>query len=154
MEIIFIRHAKAEERRADTLDLERHLTDKGKKKFQKIMPEFKKKLEPIEKRDILLWSSPANHALETAEIIVHTFQMEIHSVYDFIYGGNFEELQAEVKEVPDQMTLMIVGHEPILSEWTERITGEQLKMKKGEIINIQVKELSPLEGNVEWSIKP
>ena len=154
MEIIFIRHGKAEKRHRDLIDLERHLTDKGKKKFQKLMPSFKKKLKSNENHKMLLWSSPANRALETAKIVANAFHIEIDRVYDFIYGGNFEELQVALEEIPNQTTLIIVGHEPILSEWVERITGEQLQLKKGEIINIQKTNQSPLEGNMEWSIKP
>lgn len=154
MEIIFIRHGKAEKRREGLIDLERHLTDKGKKKFRKIMSEFKKKLQPLEQKEIVLWSSPANRALETAEIVADAFDTEIHAVYDFIYGGNFDELQEEVEKVSEQTTLLIVGHEPILSEWTRRITGEQLKIKKGQIVSIRVDDQMILEGDVAWSIKP
>lgn len=35
MEIIFILHGKAEKRHVDLIDLDRHLTDKGKKEISK-----------------------------------------------------------------------------------------------------------------------
>lgn len=154
MEIIFIRHGKAEKRHVDLIDLDRHLTDKGKKRFQKLMPIFKRKLQTNDNQEMIIWSSPANRALETAEIVADTFQIDLQVVYDFIYGGNYEELQTLVKEITDPTTIIIVGHEPILSDWIEQITGEQSRLKKGEIMTIQVTNLLPLGGNIEWSIKP
>lgn len=67
MEIILIRHSIAEEKRVDLEDVNRHLTEKGVKRFRGLMPVLQKKLEPLEERDILLWSSPAKRATETAD---------------------------------------------------------------------------------------
>ena len=54
----------------------------------------------------------------------------------------------------NESTLFIIGHEPILSEWIEQITGEELKMRKGQIINVQVNNDSLSDGKVEWIIDP
>lgn len=154
MEIIFVRHGKSEKREETLTDLSRHLTEKGKKKVQKSMNKLNKKLEPIGEREIKLWSSPADRALETAEIISSAIHKEINNVFDFIYGGSFEALQGEVKIMTNESTLFIIGHEPILSEWIEQITGDQLKMRKGQIINVQVNNDSLSDGKVEWIIDP
>ncbi len=96
MEIILIRHGIAEEKRADLEDIKRHLTKKGKKKFQKLMSELKEKLELDEEKTLQLWSSPANRALETADIVAEALQIKIDAIHNFIYEENFEKLKAKV----------------------------------------------------------
>ena len=54
MEIIFIRHGKAEKRHVDLIDLDRHLTGKGKKRFQKLMPIFKRKLQTNDNQEMII----------------------------------------------------------------------------------------------------
>lgn len=154
MEIILIRHAKAEEKREDLEDIKRNLTEKGKKKFQKLMPKLKEKLEPIEDRNIILWSSPATRALETAHIIAHDLQIKISSIHDFIYEGDFQKMSREIQDVDAETTLLIVGHEPSLSEWTKELAGEDVKIKKGAMLNFNVTNQSPLEAELQWTIAP
>lgn len=155
MEIILIRHGKAEERRAGLVDIDRHLTAKGIEKFQKLMPEFLEKLEPIEDGTILLWSSPASRALETADIVAEALQGEIDTLYDFIYyDGDFQKLIAEVQGLADNVKVFVVGHEPILSDWAEDMTGEDFRIKKGEILSFQVIDRASLSANLQWRIIP
>ena len=54
------------------------------------MPIFKRKLQTNDNQEMIIWSSPAKRALETAEIVADTFQIDLQVVYDFIYGGNYE----------------------------------------------------------------
>lgn len=154
MEILLIRHSTAEDKRADLEDIKRHLTEKGVKKFQKLMPELKEKLEPLDQDKILLWSSPAARALETAEIVAKELNIEINAVHDFIYSGEFEKLSAEVQNIKDEMKILVVGHEPTLSEWTKQMTDEDVKIKKGAILNLKVVSRSPLEAELQWVIAP
>lgn len=154
MEIILIRHAKAEERLGSSQDIKRHLTEKGKQKFRQLMPELNEKLEPIEEGPVLLWSSPATRALETAQIVAEELQMEINAIHDFLYEGDFEKFSQEILNLNEDTTLVIVGHEPTLSEWTKRMAGEDVKIRKGEILNFHLHSRSPLEAELRWVIKP
>lgn len=154
MEIILIRHSTAEDKREDVEDIKRHLTKKGKKKFRKMMPEFREKLEELGEREFILWSSPANRALETAEIAAEELNMEISSVHDFIYEGSFEKLREEMQTVAEGAAVMVVGHEPTLSEWTKQMTGEELKIKKGQILCFSVLNQESLKAELQWMVLP
>lgn len=154
MDILFVRHAESESFHFGVMDLKRRLTASGKKNFQKNLPELIDKLESKNTQNIELWSSPAYRALETTEIISKSLRQKTKSVYDFIYHGSFEALQAEVKNVEVDKTIIIVGHEPILGDWIHHITGEQLTVKNGHIINIHIENESMFKGKIEWEITP
>lgn len=153
MELILIRHAKAEDRAKGLVDIDRHLTDKGKKKFNKLMPELKERLMPLEDRTVVTWSSPANRAVETAEITVSELGLEEPSIHEFIYTGEFEKFLKELETVQDDATLLVFGHEPTLSEWVEQFTGESVRMRKGSMVSMEVTEKSPLTAEFMWQIK-
>lgn len=152
MEIILVRHGKTEEKREDLEDLERHLTEEGKEEVQKLMPALKEKQEPLDERTIILWSSPATRARETAQFVADELQTEISSIHDFIYEGDFGQMSHEVQKVDDHATLLMVGHQPNLGEWTKDMTGEDVKIGKGDILNFKVTKQSPLEAELQWKI--
>lgn len=152
MEIILIRHGEPEENREDLEDLQRHLTEQGKEEMQKLMPELKERLEPFDERTIVLWSSPAERAIETAQIVADELQTQINSIHDFIYEGDFEPMSHEVQKVNDHATLLMVGHQPNLSEWTKYMTGEDVEIGKGDMLNFKVTKQSPLEAELQWKI--
>lgn len=152
MEIILIRHGKAEEKREDLEDIKRHLTQKGEEEFKKLTPELKEKLDLLDNRTIIIWSSPAMRALETAQFVADELQTDISSIYDFIYEGDFEKMSSEVQKLDDNTTILIVGHQPSLSEWTKHMAGEDVKIRKGDMLNFKVTNQSPLEAELQWKI--
>lgn len=152
MEIILIRHGKAEEMREGLEDLQRHLTDVGKEEIQKLAPRLKEKLEPLDKRTIIFWSSPAKRALQTAQLVADELHTPINFIHDFIYEGDFEKLSDEVQKLDEDTTVLLVGHQPNLSEWVEQMTGEKMKIEKGSMLNLKVTNRSPLEAKLQWEI--
>lgn len=154
MEILLIRHSIAEDRRADLDDVDRRLTQKGIQRFRELMPVLQKKLEPLEEREILFWSSPAKRATETADIVTEELGFEIDEIKDFIYYGDFEDLSEDVQDVDDELILLITGHEPLLSDWTKDLSGEDVKIKKGAMLNFKVLTKSPLKAELLWVISP
>lgn len=154
MEIILIRHSIAEEKRKDLEDSRRQLTDDGKDQFQKLMPELEEKLAPLEERNTVLWSSPATRALETAHIVTKAISIDIGSVQDFIYTGDFKSFSAGVKNISETATLFVVGHQPSLGEWAKQMTGKELRIEKGAILSFKVLNQSPVEAELQWKITP
>ncbi len=152
MEIILVRHAKAEKKREDLEDRKRKLTEKGIKEFQKLTPELKEKLKPLEKEKIELWSSPARRALETAHIIAQDLLLYSLTTEEFIYTGDFEQLSREVQKAEEDQIIFVVGHEPSLSEWAEAMTGEEMKIRKGDMLSFKVTDSSPLKAELQWVI--
>ena len=152
MKLMLIRHAHAEEKREDLEDIKRHLTEKGIESFKSLMPELKEKLEPLAERNLLLWSSPANRAMETAEIVADALQIPINSIEGFIYEGDFKTLSNRIQVEDDETTLMVVGHEPSLSEWAEEMTGEPTKIRKGDMLHFEVTQKFPLKAELQWTV--
>lgn len=152
MKVVLVRHAIAEEKREDLDDLKRKLTEEGKEKFQKLIPDLIEKLDSPDEREVVLWSSPATRALETAHILAEGLQISIHETYDFIYEGDFDSLSHELQSVDEGTTVIVVGHEPTLSEWTEQMSDEDVKIKKGEMLCFRVTDLSPLKADLQWVV--
>ena len=175
MEIIFIRHEQAEAGHADLPDRERRLSQKGQAQAQAAVVEL---VDYLQKADIspdpdlgqlgnsvesnvasqtpatVIWTSPALRAQETAQPIVEALKVAA-DLQDFIYSGEFSKLQAALAEPPQSVaTLLLVGHEPILSQWIEKLTGEAVKMKKGDRASVKLDKLDgqTLEGTYQGKI--
>ena len=152
MEIILIRHPQAEKRRLDLEDDRRNLTKKGQTKLQQLIPALEEKLSPLAERNFLLWSSPALRALEAAHTVARNFKINLTSIHDFIYEGEFEDFYLAIQNVNDEATLFVVGHEPYLSEWVNDMTGLDEKIRKCDIFDLEVTNREPLKAELKWKI--
>lgn len=154
MELILVRHAKAEDRRDGLDDRQRHLTEKGFKKFTRLMPQLQKKLNSQQNRKLVIWSSPAYRASETAEILAGHVDQPIDSYHDFIYTGEFEEFEKALPQFSDDTTLILVGHEPTWSLWTTKIARRNIVYKKGGMVCLELTSRQPVEAKLAWQIQP
>lgn len=157
MEIVFIRHAKAEDIHDGIEDIDRQLTDGGKDKFAKMAVRIANQLKGVDSDKLLAWTSPATRAMETAEILVRQIGMEDLHLHNFIYEGNFDKLKAAVKEVNEEdseATILLFGHEPTLSVWIDAITGQDLRMRKGMAASVKLDNLDPFGGEIQWAVEP
>ncbi len=152
MEIILVRHGKAEDRTYELADIDRQLTETGKIRFKKQIDSLKKKLDT--KKEIIIWTSPALRASQTAEIIEDELQTDKVFVYDFIYSGNYNSFLFQLENIEDNTILFVVGHEPDLSHWASMMDGEYHRMKKGTMISFLVTNKVPLEADFQWVIDP
>ena len=71
MELIFMRHGKAETRSDAKADFERELTSIGRKKVKQAARGLSRCLLPG--RVVLIWTSPSIRTLQTAEILRTAF---------------------------------------------------------------------------------
>lgn len=158
MEVILVRHGIAEDKDLRDDDLKRQLTDKGKEEVEQLMPKLMRKLEDKDKDSILIWSSPANRALETAHIISSEFEIEQSTVHDFIYDGDFhsfsKELSKELSNNTKETTIFVVGHQPSLGQWYTQLTGDIVKIKKGMFLSVDVQSVTPIVANPKWTLRP
>ncbi len=129
MKILLIRHGKAESRSLSLSDDDRKLTKEGHRDLQEHMPYLNEYLRDTK---VTLFSSPLVRAIETAQYL----NRELTEV-DFLETGNFDEFSHCVNQHDDNDYLVFVGHEPILSIWIERLTGELIEVKKGMAIEIE-----------------
>lgn len=154
MEIILVRHSNAEDRADNLDDRQRHLTQKGIDRFNSLMPKLKDRITSLRKDKIIIWSSPAFRALETAEILADSLNISEISQEEFIYSGDFDDLADKSKNLDDDATLFIVGHEPTLSMWADMLGENQRVFKKGQMISLTVTERESLKADLNWKIIP
>lgn len=124
--VIFIRHTEAQTIAEESDDKLRKLTEKGKIDAKKIA----RSIRPILKKDsITILSSSLIRAMETANLIAKKLD-SVAIETDWIAGGSMGKLQDAILACTTEV-LIIVGHEPTLSQWIESFTHAKLPMKKG-----------------------
>lgn len=107
MDLILWRHAEAEDLHEGSGDHERKLTAKGKKQAQKMAAW----LDPLLPQDARIIVSPARRALQTAEALKRTFEINEQlapaaSLSDHLAAARW----------PADDTVLLVGHQPTLGQ--------------------------------------
>jgi phosphohistidine phosphatase len=151
-EIIFIRHGKAEGRSPNLPDEDRKLTSKGERELKAVFSVLGPYLAEREK--VKIWSSNLERAFQTAAMLSREIGKAKVSIHEFIADGDFESFSKLVGRSGGSRLLVIVGHEPHLSDWTERITGARLDFRKGAAISIRLETVKPLKGELQWQLNP
>jgi len=150
MKIILVRHAKAEHSFGKT-DRERNLTPEGIRNFAEKAQALAEKI--IGRKNIVIWSSPANRAQETADIIVENLQISPErNVEQSIYYGDFDDLYSKFALLDATTTLIIVGHQPSLSYWSSYLSGNLVPYSTGDMACFDVINLDPLDAELIWTI--
>ena len=109
MQLLVFRHGIAEDRRPDSDDASRRLTDEGVSKTK----EAARGLARIAPRPATLLSSPLVRAWQTAQIAGQVFEVEPR-VLDSLAHGPPLAVARDVRARREDV-VMIVGHEPTLS---------------------------------------
>lgn len=159
MELYVLRHAIAlsATEAGVSQDAERPLSEEGVDKMKTIAAGMKKIGVEVE----LVLSSPYVRAKETA-IIAHDRlgkDVSLEFTTALASGQDAKFVLAELKQrFQKSKRIMIVGHEPDLSNLIGRITSLgrlRVEMKKGGLAKIEITELSPeLKGTLEWLLTP
>lgn len=149
MRLILVRHAKAEDREQwkGEDDLKRPLTQKGKKQAKKIAKYLYKHYPEVD----AVISSLALRACDTAKYIAKlqknsTFFLSPHLNPEVGIEG-YTKHQNEIEE--DWQTLVVVGHEPAISEFVKSICSKgnlNIKIHKGGVVELEH------EGNEDWAL--
>lgn len=148
MELILMRHGKAEERGSRAHDSERELTEKGREKTAAAAGG----LAGILRHDspVTIWTSPFKRALQTAEIVAATIKGAEIIVKEAVATGELDNLHQDLQDFNREGTLLIIGHEPYLSHWAARIAGVVLPLKTSAVMAITLSSAMPPEGNLLW----
>lgn len=159
MNIYIVRHAIAVEPGTPGYedDSLRPLTTQGRKKMKKIargLREFGVELDHI-------LTSPYVRARDTAEILAATFNLKKQVAFSdhLIPPGDFQGLVREIREKYDVDNLALVGHEPMLSQFTSWLLtgsgGTPITLKKGGVCLLSAENLGG-QGDVrlQWLFTP
>lgn len=142
IELYVIRHGLAGERGTYANDDERPLTEEGRTKTKRVA----KRLHELGIRFDLLQTSPLVRAHQTAEILRSAGLSKQLEVSDYLApAGDFAAwVDGLQQRQQDSTQLAIVGHEPDLGEWTERLlwgaVRHQLIIKKAGVIGLLLPE--------------
>jgi len=139
MELYLLRHGVAEDGHAHIPDAERALTSEGRRKLRQVLESAAAAgLEPS-----LILTSPLKRALQTAEIAqdVLKYKNELLRTKALAPGATAEQVWDEVRVHRDERSLLLVGHNPLLSELSGYLLGSSdvhVDFKKGAILRIDL----------------
>ena len=152
MELILVRHGQAEDSGTDGTDETRGLTLEGQKSLQKSMSGYCRLINSQKK--YLIWSSPLIRARQTADLFAQVLHVKKICQCDFIATGDFDAFINTLEDVAEDTCLILVGHEPYLSSWSQQICGISLPFKKGAAAALKMDLKSVPEGELLWFAQP
>ncbi len=152
MELILFRHGIAVDRGTRLTDGERELTEKGIKKVKEAAKTMARILS--EKKSTVIWSSPLVRAEQTAQLIREALELEQPSLFEFIASGDFEKLEEQLCNMPEDACIIITGHAPDLDEWVTKLSGSTIKLQKGGAAGLEINRRTPLEARLIWMMQP
>ena len=148
MKLYILRHAIAVDRAAPGYDedSQRPLTDKGRRKMREIAKGMRRLDIAIDR----ILTSPYVRARQTAQIVARAFGLKKERVYQtesLAPLGFPDQLVAEINQGFSGLeNLMLVGHEPYLSELVGALTAGApsagIQLKKGGLCRLSVEVLN------------
>ncbi|MEI6756241.1 MAG: phosphohistidine phosphatase [Chlorobium sp.] len=153
--IYIVRHAKSGWENAQTEDFDRTLNEKG----MKAAPFMAALLKEKDVHPDLVFSSPANRAITTAELFCDILGYPKEKIRQQIeiYEGISGHLLNIVQQIPDNCkTVMIFGHNPTLTDFSNQLTGDHFdNLVPGGVVRIDMnitfwKDAAPGTGKTVW----
>lgn len=160
MKLYLLRHAIAEARDESRYpdDSLRPLNAKGRKKMVKIAGHLKDMGISID----LILTSPYVRAHDTARIVVKALDLKKKQLVDsdnLAPSGSAKDLITEIKGKYPLKNLMLVGHEPYLSDLISMLVAGHsslsVAMKKGGLCSLSIENLVYDKcATLEWLLSP
>jgi phosphohistidine phosphatase len=158
MDLFILRHGEAGKKLATgNRDFERSLTVGGQKEVAHIA----KSLKDLGIKFDFILTSPLKRAHQTAAIVSKIFKNEkkIEDWNELKPEGNRPELYRKLTHFKQQSSVLIVGHEPYLSDMISEIIfdgkGKHVVLKKAGLAKIGITSASPkLHGELKWLLTP
>ena len=156
MELYLLRHAIAEDRAASGRDADRRLTEEGRQKLRRVL----ERAQAAGVSPSLIVSSPFKRAMETAEIAARELGYEgrIERANGLTPDSSPAAVWAEVRARRSQASILLAGHEPLLSAtlaWMLGSTRAMVEFKKAALVRIDVDGGGPEPlGVLQWMLTP
>ncbi len=152
MELVLLRHAKAEEDAPALPDERRELVPRGRKKAQAVAAGLARLLAGAGRIEV--WTSPALRSRQTADIIAAELGGLTVKEHEAIYGGSLESLMAEWTGADDDLTIIVVGHEPYLGIWARQLAAATVPFKKCAAAAVSLMPPDYATGVLRWFAGP
>lgn len=160
MKIIFIRHAIAEDRatfaKTSKNDALRPLSDKGINRIEQSRQGLKR-VEPVAD---YIFSSTLVRAIQTADLIAELYpEARREAIVQLNPGSDPARLNNLLAGLPPESTVLLIGHEPDLSELISWYTNGShfnfLQLKRGAACLLEFKETpKPASAEMIWLLPP
>jgi phosphohistidine phosphatase len=134
-------------------DFDRPLTDEGETRMAR-------EAKTIDKLNLgldAIVTSPLVRAKQTATIVAERLDLTDKLEEDPRVGGSFDikGLSGILEQHPDADAIMLVGHEPSMSDVIGTIIGGgTIDLKKGGLACVELRDPSSLKGQLVWLIPP
>ncbi len=139
--LYIVRHAKSSWADPSLADLARPLNKRGRRDA----PAMGQRLADKKIKVDAIWCSPALRAVETATVFTQALNIprKLITQHERIYTSSVDDLLSEVRSCPDKhKTLLIVGHNPVLSEFANFLLDATLAP---EIVSFPTSGIAALE---------
>jgi phosphohistidine phosphatase len=156
MLIYVLRHAIADDAKPGESDSARALTSEGRKKLSSVLDRAKKAgVAPS-----VILTSPYVRARQTARMAGQALDCEdaVIETSALVPSGSPELVWDEITEYRSEQQIMVVGHEPLLSELVKFLLNSpalRVDMRKAALVAISLESLrgSP-RGSLQWMLTP
>lgn len=154
MELFILRHGKAESSNPDG-DAARQLTRKGAAEIQELSNWLIGNALTFDH----IATSPLKRAFQTAEIVARESGQAPDLWEELAPGSGFQRMMQRLRTWSDMDRILIVGHEPSLSDCIGRIIvgdpGARIQLKKGGLARIEnFSPDDPVSGELSWLLAP
>jgi phosphohistidine phosphatase len=161
MEIFLMRHGIAEDLQPGESDHDRELTTKGIAKTVRVAISMQEKGWKFD----LVLASPLVRAGQTAQILLESGLSEVLEIHpslapEGVLDDWLQWFQSYQLAYPALKRLVLVGHEPNLSQWAETLVFgkvfDRIHLKKAGVIALQAPDTSEIVGKCEllWLVPP
>lgn len=163
MELIIMRHGLAEDKeefaKKNSEDHLRPLTDKGRKKTQKVALRLREWIKGVD----LIVSSPYTRAQQTADIVAQVFAgTKVVEAPELVPTNPPQAFKRWlVSHAGDHKKILIIGHQPHLGILASYLMTNQtepvLEIKKSGALSLKVesfKDFVPGTAKLEWLLQP
>lgn len=161
MELFLFRHGEAGKRlQSGSKDFDRPLTSTGQKEIESISISLKKLKINFDR----IITSPLKRAHQTAVIVSNVFAIEdrVEDWGELKPEGNRLELYKKLSQLKLDLSLLIIGHQPYLSEMIGDLifdhdgdNDSRIILKKSGLAKIVITSFMPtMKGELRWLLSP
>ena len=148
MDLIFWRHAEAEDEREGLADLDRELTRSGGRQAARIAAW----LDPVLPEETRILCSPALRCEQTVAALGRPYELR-----DELQPGALPQALLDAAQWPvSKRPVLIVGHQPVLGETLAQllnVQGGSLAVRKGAVWWLRSRERDGAGQTVVWAVQ-
>lgn len=142
--LVLVRHGAAEVCPDDSGDMSRGLTMAGRQSLKAMMPHVRSLIDSD--GDVMIWSSPAACARQTATVVAHTLGIKPVEIRQFLCSQDVDAFFHELSSA-DARVVVAVGHDPLIEQAARRLDEDTPRLDEGAVAAFR------LTGGLAWFVQ-